>query len=57
MTSSIQNDSLILYIEDKLKNDNITFSKIATGVPNGVKLENVDMLSLSLAINSRTSIY
>ena len=53
LTSSIQNDSLILYIEDKLQDRNIIFSKIATGVPTGVKIENVDTLSLSKALNSR----
>jgi recombination protein RecR len=56
LTSSIQNESLILYIEDKLKDKNISFSKIATGIPNGVRLENVDSISLSSAIISRVSI-
>jgi len=56
LTPSISNDALILYIEDKLKNIDVSFSKIAQGVPTGVNLENVDMLSLSKAIESRTKV-
>jgi recombination protein RecR len=50
ITPSIANDAFILYIEDRLKNKNIIFSKIAQGIPTGVSLENVDILSLSKAI-------
>ena len=46
VTPSLANDAFILYIEDRLKNKNITFTKIAQGVPTGVSLENVDILSL-----------
>lgn len=56
ITPSLANDAFILYIEDKLKDLNITFTKIAQGVPSGVSLENVDILSLSKAINGRTKI-
>jgi recombination protein RecR len=52
-TPSVANDGMILYIEDKLAHLNINFSKIAQGVPTGVSLESIDMLSLSHAINSR----
>ncbi len=55
-TPSIQNDALILYIEDQLKDANITFTKIAQGVPTGVHLENVDLLSLSKAISERVKV-
>ncbi|MGM0533791.1 MAG: recombination mediator RecR [Campylobacterota bacterium] len=51
---SVANDSLILYIEDKLQDMKLSFSKIAQGVPTGVSLENIDMLSLGHALNSRT---
>lgn len=54
MTPSMANDGLILFIEDKLKKHQLVFTKIAQGVPTGVHLENVDMLSLSRAIESRT---
>lgn len=53
---SIQNDALIYFIEDKLKDYDLAFSKIAQGVPTGVNLENVDMLSLSKALESRVKI-
>ena len=55
-SSSIQNESMMLYIEDKLKDFDILFFKIATGVPTGVKLENVDTLSLSQALTSKVPI-
>ena len=44
------------YIEDKLKDFDIKFTKIAQGVPTGVSLENVDILSLSKAIQSKVEI-
>lgn len=53
---SISNDAIILFVEDKLSEFNITFSKIAQGVPTGVSLENVDILSLSKAFESRTKV-
>jgi recombination protein RecR len=53
ITPSIANDAFILFIEDKLKDFDLTFTKIAQGVPTGVSLENVDILSLSKAIESR----
>jgi len=55
-TPSLANDGVILFIEDKLKSFNLTFTKIAQGVPTGVNLENVDMLSLSKALNDRVKI-
>ena len=56
ITPSIANDAFILFIEDKLKDFNIKFTKIAQGVPTGVSLENVDILSLSKAIQSKVEI-
>ncbi|HIP12621.1 MAG TPA: recombination protein RecR, partial [Arcobacter sp.] len=56
ITPSLANDAFILYIEDKLEKFNINFTKIAQGIPTGVSLENVDILSLSKAINGRTKI-
>jgi recombination protein RecR len=53
---SIANDTMILYIEDKLQNLNLKFSKIAQGVPTGVDLDNVDMLSLSRALEDRVEV-
>ena len=56
ITPSLANDAFILYIEDKLEKFDISFTKIAQGIPTGVSLENVDILSLSKAINGRTKI-
>ena len=53
---SVANESMMLYIEDRLSTLSIKFSKIAHGVPTGVSLESVDMISLSHALNSRTSV-
>ncbi|ASM38190.1 recombination protein RecR [Campylobacter sp. RM12327] len=55
-TPSINSDALIMFLEDKLSNFNLKFTKIAQGIPTGVSLENVDMLSLLKAIEGRTSI-
>ena len=56
ITPSLSNDAFILYIEDRLKDFNLTFTKIAQGVPTGVSLENVDILSLAKAIQSKVDI-
>jgi len=56
VTPSLANDAFILYIEDRLKDKDIIFTKIAQGVPTGVSLENVDILSLSKAINGQTRV-
>ncbi|MBD3788804.1 MAG: recombination protein RecR [Campylobacterales bacterium] len=53
---SIATDTMILYIEDKLKGLDINFTKIAQGVPTGVELENIDILSLSRALEARVKI-
>ncbi len=55
-TPSLANDGVILFIEDKLKGFDLTFTKIAQGVPTGVNLENVDLLSLSKALDDRVKI-
>jgi len=52
-TPSVQTDGFIVYLEDKLSEFNLVFTRIAQGVPTGVSLENVDMLSLSKAFVSR----
>jgi len=56
LTPSIANDAVILYIEDKLSDFDISFSKIAQGVPTGVSLENIDILSLTRALEDRVRI-
>jgi recombination protein RecR len=56
LTPSISNDAVILYIEDKLRDFNINYTKIAQGVPTGVSLENVDLLSLTRALQDRVKV-
>ncbi|MBD3840423.1 MAG: recombination protein RecR [Campylobacterales bacterium] len=56
VTPSIANDAFILYVEDRLKKFDINFTKIAQGVPTGVSLENVDILSLGKAIQGQIKI-
>lgn len=56
LTPSISNDTVMLFIEEKLINYNVKFTRIAQGVPTGVSLENIDMLSLSRAIEDRIGI-
>ncbi len=53
---SIATDTMILYIEDKLSGLPVRFTKIAQGVPTGVELENIDMMSLSRAFEARVKI-
>jgi len=53
---SIATDTMILYIEDKLEEADVVFTKIAQGVPTGVELENIDMMSLSRALEARVRI-
>lgn len=53
---SIATETMILYIEDKLKGLNIQFTKIAQGVPTGVELDNIDVVSLSHALHARVKI-
>jgi len=52
-THSIENEAKIIYLEDRLKHYNLTFSKIAQGIPMGVGFENVDITSLYKAFSGR----
>lgn len=56
LTPSIANQGVMLYIEDKLLDCDVRFSRIAQGVPTGVSLENVDILSLTKAMEDRVRI-
>lgn len=53
---TLGNDALIYFIQEKLKDLEVSFTKIAQGVPTGVNLENVDSLSLAKALESRVKI-
>lgn len=56
LTPSISNDAIIIFLEDKLKEYDLSFTKIAQGVPTGINLENVDTLSLSKALELRVKV-
>lgn len=56
LTPSIANQGVMLYIEDKLSEFDIRFTRIAQGVPTGVSLENVDILSLTRALEDRVKV-
>jgi len=56
LTPSISNDAVILYIEDKLGVYDLNFTRIAQGVPTGVSLENIDLLSLTRALEDRVRV-
>jgi recombination protein RecR len=56
LTPSISNDAIILYIEERLMEYELHFTKIAQGVPTGVSLENIDILSLTRALEDRVRI-
>ncbi len=56
LTPSIANDAVILFIEDKLLDYRVKFTRIAQGVPTGVSLENIDMLSLARALEDRVKV-
>ncbi|MFP4332575.1 MAG: recombination mediator RecR [Campylobacterales bacterium] len=53
---SIASDGLIIYIEDSLSMLEIEFTKIAQGIPGGISLENIDIFSLSRAMEKRVKI-
>lgn len=55
-TPGLSSDGAMLFIESKLEDLGLKFTKIAQGVPTGVSLENVDTLSLLKAMNDRRKI-
>ena len=52
----IATDTMILFIEDRLSDRELVFTKIAQGVPTGVELDNIDLLSLSRALEDRVRV-
>ncbi|CAD7289139.1 recombination mediator RecR [Campylobacter suis] len=52
-TPGLNSDAIMLFTQEKLGFSELNFSKIAQGVPTGVSLENIDMLSLIKAFESR----
>ena len=56
LTPCIATDAIIIQIEDKLKDINLKFTRIAQGIPTGVSIENIDLISLTKAIKDRVNI-
>lgn len=56
ITPSLNSDAIMIFIEEKLQDTGVKFSKIAQGIPTGVSVDSVDMLSLMKAINGRVDI-
>jgi len=56
LTPGIASDALMLHIEEALGRYELVFTKIAQGVPTGVSLENIDMLSLARALQERVRV-
>lgn len=56
LTPSLASDAIMLLVENELSDFQIKFTKIAQGVPTGVSLENIDLLSLSKALKDRNNI-
>ncbi|MBZ7986775.1 recombination protein RecR [Campylobacter canadensis] len=52
-TPSVSTDALCFYLENYFINKNLSISKIAQGIPNGVKIQDIDQSSLSSAILNR----
>ncbi|WP_292661887.1 recombination mediator RecR [Nitratifractor sp.] len=52
----IASDTMTLYIESRLEGRPLRFTRIAQGVPTGVELENIDLLSLGRALEDRVEI-
>ncbi|STQ85916.1 recombination protein RecR [Helicobacter muridarum] len=53
---SLQSDVLVMFIQEKLGDLGLTFSRIAQGVPSNVSLDNIDHFSLARAFSSRVSL-
>ena len=56
LTHSVNAEAIGFFVEEKLKDMDLEFSKIAQGIPSGVHLENVDFISLHKAMVFRTKL-
>lgn len=56
LTHSVNAEAIGFFVEERLKDLNLQFSKIAQGIPSGVNLENVDFISLHKAMVFRTKL-
>lgn len=56
LTPSLASDAIMILVENELKDFELKFTKIAQGIPTGVSLENIDVLSLSKALKDRNKV-
>ncbi len=52
---SLESDIVVMFIQEKLADLCLKFSKIAQGVPSNVSLDNIDHFSLARAFNARVN--
>ncbi|MDY5950287.1 MAG: recombination protein RecR, partial [Helicobacter sp.] len=52
---SLESDMIVMFIQEKLADLCLKFSKIAQGVPSNVSLDNIDHFSLARAFNARVN--
>lgn len=53
---SIATDAMILYLEERLADLGLSYTRIAQGVPTGVSFENLDLMSVARALEARVKI-
>ena len=56
MHPSIEGETTVLYISKILEGTNIKISKIAHGIPIGIDMEYVDLITLETALENRVQI-
>lgn len=56
LTHSLNSDAMSLFVEEKLQDLGLKFTRIAQGIPSGVNLENIDFISLHKAMKFRTNL-
>lgn len=54
LTNAVNADAISLFVEERLGDLGLKFTRIAQGIPSGVNLENVDLISLHKAMAYRT---
>ncbi|MFO7810153.1 MAG: recombination mediator RecR [Candidatus Delongbacteria bacterium] len=56
LNQSVEGDTTALYIAEKLKNEKVKISRLATGIPVGGEIEYTDEITLKQAFNDRKNL-
>lgn len=56
LNSSVEGETTSLYLIDLLKKYNVKVTKIASGIPLGANIENVDSMTLNLSLEARKTV-